>query len=93
MVHTKLIWKKHCRIKFGDYAEFHNDPDSIHTLAPWNHPEIIVGTTGNFNGTVNLFLVTNQIPKRRELTRFPMHDSIINIVNEKGQENKAWDLR
>ena len=55
VVCTKLIWNQHLRIKFGDYAEVHDDLEPSNTFTPRTHQEITVGTTGNFNVTVNLF--------------------------------------
>ena len=54
-VHTKLSWMQNCCIQFGDYAKVHDEPDPSNTLTPRTHPSMAVGTTDNFNGTVNCF--------------------------------------
>ena len=55
VLRTKLRWKQHCRINFGDYYTVHTEPDPSNTLAPRTHPEISFGTTGNFNCTFKFF--------------------------------------
>ena len=56
MVETNLSCKKHFRVKFGDYAEVHDEPNPRNTISPRTHQEIAVGHTGNFNGTVKVFV-------------------------------------
>ena len=62
VVGTKSSWKQHCRIKFGDYANIHDEPDPSNTLDTRSHPEISVSTTANFNGNVKFFLFGNIDP-------------------------------
>ena len=78
VVRTKLSCKKHFRIQFGYYDEFHDEPDPWNTISPRTHPAIAVGPTGNLNSTIKFFcLITGSILKRRNFTRFPMPDRII----------------
>ena len=78
VLQTNMSWKKHCRIKFGDYAGVHDEPDPINAISPHTHPSIPVSPTGNFNGTINFFcLITGRILKCLNFTRYPMPDIVI----------------
>ena len=89
MVQNNLICKKHCRVKFGDYAEVHDEPYPRKAISPRTHPEIAAGTTGNSNYTVKFFcLITGRIMKRHSFTRFPMPDRMIKKTNAWGKKSK-----
>ena len=89
MVQNKLICKKHCRVKFGDYAEVHDEPYPRKAISPRTHPEIAAGTTGYSNYTVKFFcLITGRILKRRNFTRYPMIDIISKKTNAWGKKKK-----
>jgi hypothetical protein len=47
----KLDFKKHCKALFGSYCEAHDEPDRINTIAAWLIPAIMLGPTGNLQGT------------------------------------------
>ena len=59
MVHTKLSWKQHCHINFGDYANVHYEPDPRNNVTPITYSEIAAITNGNFNGPVKFVFLGN----------------------------------
>ena len=55
MTGKSLDWKKSCKLHFGAYEQLHKDRNVTKTLEDSTHREICVGTTGNLQGTYNLF--------------------------------------
>ena len=77
----KLDFKKHCKAPFGSYCEAHNEPAPTNNMASRSTPSIVLGPTGNLQGTYKFFsLITGKKIKRRHLTRYPMPDSVITKV-------------
>ncbi len=77
----KLDFKLHCRAPFGSYCEAHDEPEPTNNMVSRSMPSIVLGPTGNLQGTYKFFsLVTGKKIKRRRLTRYPMPDSVIKKV-------------
>jgi hypothetical protein len=74
----KLDFKKHCRALFGSYVEAHEKPNPTNGMITRGSPAIILGPTGNQQGTYKLMnLAIGKKTKRRQWTKYPMPDSII----------------
>ena len=50
----KLDFKKHCRAQFGSYCEAHEEPNPSNSMATRASPAIVLGPTGNLQGTYKL---------------------------------------
>jgi len=89
VIRTKLSWKQHCVDEFGSYTEVHDEPDPSNTMVGRTHGAILLGPTGNINGTHKFFcLKTARILKRRKWTALPMSDSTIAQVEQWGAKTK-----
>jgi hypothetical protein len=83
-----LDFKRHCRAPFGSYCKAHDEPEPTNNMVLRSTPSIVLGPTGNLQGTYKFFsLVTGKKIKRRRLTRYPMPDSVIKKVE--GYARKA----
>ena len=77
----KLDFAKHCKSPFGTYCEVHDEPAPTNTMVTSSTPAIVLGPTGNLQGTYKfLSLVTGKKVKRRAFTPYPMPDSVIRKV-------------
>ena len=77
----KLDFVKHCKSPFGTYCEVHDEPAPTNTMVTSSTPAIVLGPTGNLQGTYKfLSLVTGKKVKRRAFTPYPMPDSVIRKV-------------
>ena len=47
----KLDFAKHCKSPFGMYCEVHDDPAPTNTMVTRSTPVIVLGPTGNLQGT------------------------------------------
>jgi hypothetical protein len=82
----KLDFAKHCKSLFGTYCEVHDDPTCTNTMATCSTPAIVLGPSGNLQGTYKfLSLATGKKVKRRAFTLYPMPDSVINKVEAYGK--------
>ncbi len=68
----RLDFKKHCKASFVSYCEAHNEPAPTNNMMSRSTPFIVLGPTGNLQGTYKFFSLKI---KRRQLTRYPMPDS------------------
>ncbi len=90
MLGRLLDWLKHCYsagvpLKFGEYVEAHEDPDTTNTMRPHTFPGIYLGPTGNRQETKKVFdLTTGVVKKPRSVTSFPMPANVIKLVNAWG---------
>ena len=50
-----LDWKKSCKFHFREYAQVHGDRHTKNTLEERTQGEILLGPTGNLQGTYNFF--------------------------------------
>ena len=50
-----LDFKKHCRARFGSYVEASQDPDITNTMNDRTAPCIVLGPTGNVQGSINCY--------------------------------------
>jgi hypothetical protein len=84
----KLNFTKHCRAQFGSYYEAHDEPVLTNTMVTRSTPAIVLGPTGNLQGTYKFFsLETGKKIKRRKLTAYPMPDSVIKKVEAFGKSS------
>ncbi len=51
----KLHFTKHCRAQFGSYCEAHDEPVPTNTMVTHSTPAIVLGPTGNLQGTYKFF--------------------------------------
>jgi hypothetical protein len=67
----KLDFAKHCKSPFGTYCEVHDEPAPTNTMVTRSNPAIVLGPTGNLQGTYNfLSLATGKKVKRRTFTPY-----------------------
>jgi hypothetical protein len=86
----KLDFKIHCRAQFGEYCEAHDEPSITNSMTPRTSPAIVLGPTGNLQGTYKLFsLNTFKKIKRRKFTVMPMPDSVIKKIERYANNNTA----
>jgi hypothetical protein len=65
----KMEYAKHCKARFGAYVEASDDPTITNTLQARTSPCIVLGPTGNLQGSVKCYnLTTKQIVDRRVVT-------------------------
>lgn len=84
----KLDFAKHCKAPFGSYCEAHDEPVPSNTMVSRTSHAIILGPTGNIQGSYKLLnLSTGKKLKRRKFTKCPMPDSVISQVETMGQQN------
>ncbi|KAL3810038.1 hypothetical protein ACHAXA_000207 [Cyclostephanos tholiformis] len=84
----RLDFAKHCKAPFGSYCESHDEPVPSNSMASRTSPAIVLGPTGNLQGTYKLLsLTTGKKLKRRNFTPCPMPDSIIKTVEAMGHDN------
>ncbi len=77
----KLNFTKHCKEQFGSYCKDHDEPVLTNTMVTRSTPGIVLGLTGNLQGTYNFFsLETGKKIKRRKITAYPMPDLVIKKV-------------
>jgi len=81
----KLDFAKHCKSPFGMYCEVHDDPVLTNTMVTRSTSSIVLGPTGNLQGTYKfLSLATGKKVKRHAFTPYPMPDSVIKKVEAYG---------
>ena len=84
----KLDFAKHCKSPFGTYCEVHDEPAPTNTMVmvTCSTPAIVLGPTGNLQGTYKfLSLVTQKKVKRCAFTPYPMPDLVIRKVEAYGK--------
>ena len=80
-----LDFEKHCRGNFGSYIEAYYDDVITNTMKSWTYPALLLGPTGNIQGTVKAYdLTTGRVKKPRSFTPYPMPDRVIKAVNKIG---------
>jgi hypothetical protein len=71
----KLDFVKHCKYLWGSYVEASEDAEITNTLRSCTFPCIMLGPTGNTQGSVWCFnLQSKQVIKRRTVKPLPMPD-------------------
>jgi hypothetical protein len=89
LVRWKLDYKRHCRVVPETYCEVHDEPSPSNTMIARTHERIVLGPTGNLQGSVKFFcLKTSQILKWRLFMLLPMPDRVIKCVNNIGKCDK-----
>ena len=87
VVHTKLIWKKHCKVVFGTYFEVHNESNPSNSMFTRTHESITLGPTVNLEETHRLLcLNTGIVLNRRNFIYYPMPGIVIKKVNKWGKK-------
>jgi hypothetical protein len=85
----KVDYAKHCRARWGSYVEASDDLDVTNTMRDRTSPCIVLGPTGNIQGSVRCYnLETKSIVKRRTITPLPMPDRVIRRVIALGKRSK-----
>jgi hypothetical protein len=86
----KLNFTKHCRAQFGSYCNAHDEPVPTNTMVTCSTPAIVLGPTGNLQGTYKFFsLETGKKIKRRKLMAYPMPDLVIKQVEALGKSSSG----
>ncbi len=86
----KLNFAKHCRALFGSYCETHDEPVLTNTMVTQSTPAIVLGLTGNLQGTYNFFsLETGKKITRHKFTACPMPDSVIKKMEAFGKSSSG----
>ncbi len=57
LLQWRLDYKKHCRVPPGTYCEVHDEPMPTNTMAWWTHKGIVLGPTGNLQGSVKFYCI------------------------------------
>ncbi len=82
----KLGFAKHCKSPFGTYCKVHDDPTRTNTMATCSTPAIVLGPTGNLQGTYKfLSLATGKKVRQCAFTPYPMPDLVIKKVEAYGK--------
>ncbi len=90
VMRNKLNFTKHCRVLFSSYCKTHNKPVLTNTMVTRSTPAIVLGLTGNLQGTYKFFsLETGKKIKRRKFTACPMPDLIIKKVEAFGKSSSG----
>jgi hypothetical protein len=85
----KIDYSKHCRARWGSYVEASDDLDVTNTMRDRTSPSIVLGPTGNIQGSVRCYnLETKSVVKRRTITPLPMPGRVIRRVLELGKRSK-----
>jgi hypothetical protein len=86
----KLNFTKHCKAQFGSYCKAPDEPVPTNTMVTRLTPAIVLGLTGNLQGTYKFFsLETGKKIKRRKLTAYPMRDLVIKKVEAFGKSSSG----
>jgi hypothetical protein len=73
VIGLRLDYAKHCKACFGAYVEASQDPDVSNTTDDRTAPCIVLGPTGNVQGSVFCFnLETKKVITRRVIKPLPM---------------------
>jgi hypothetical protein len=84
----KLDFPKHCKAQFGINCEAHDKPVLTNRMATRSTPAIVLGPSGNLQGTYKFFsLATGKKIKRRKMMAYPMPDLVIKKVEQFGQRH------
>ncbi len=84
----KLDLTKHCKAQFGTYCEAHNEPTLTNTIVIFSTLAIVLGPTGNLQGTYKFFnTITGKKIKQWKLTAYLMPESIIKKVEQFSKSN------
>jgi hypothetical protein len=83
VIRHKLDFAKHCQVQFGSYCKVHDKPMLTNSMTMRTTPAIVLGPTGNLQGTYNFFsLETGKKIKQPKFTPYPMPDLVIRGVEK-----------
>jgi hypothetical protein len=84
-----MDYAKHCQARWGSYVKAHDDPDVTNDMRSRTLPCIVLGPTGNIQGSIKCYnLEMKVVVKRRNITPLPMPDRVIKRVVALGQRAK-----
>ncbi len=84
--HDIVGYNTECGAVVGTYCEVHDEPAPTNTMVTRSTPAIVLGPTGNLQGTYKfLSLATGKKVKRLAFTLYPMPDSVIKKVEAYGK--------
>jgi hypothetical protein len=85
IVRHKLTFKDHCKGVFGSFCYMHDEPSPAISMVSHTSPAIILGPTGNLQGTYKLLnLDTGAKIKQSKWTQHPMPDLVIKQAERMG---------
>ena len=88
ILRQKLDFKQHFKARFGAYCKAHDKHTPSNTMVSRLTPAIVLGPTGNIQGTYKVFnLRTGKKIKRRKITVMLMPDTVIAEVERLGHPN------
>jgi hypothetical protein len=80
--------KVECRVAFGEYVQAHEDLDVTNTMAERTIGAIVLGPSGNVQGSYDLLsLKTWKVVRRNHFTHLPMPNLVISAINAKAAED------
>ena len=83
IVIKNLEYKKNSWLIIGTYCEVHDDQDLSNTMLSCTNEAIALGRTGNLKRAYKLFCInTGCILKHSKLTKYPMHQCVVNEINK-----------
>ncbi len=87
VMHHKLDFAKHCKAPFKSYCKSHDKPVPSNMMVSRTSPAIILGPTGNIQGTYKLLnLAMGNKIKHHQFTACPMPDLVIKKVEAMGKQ-------
>ncbi len=93
VLQQKLNFRRHCKARFGAYCEAHDEPTPSNTMVSRSTPAIVLGPTGNIQGTYKVFnLRTGKKIKQRKIMVMPMPDTVIAQVERLGHTNATPNM-
>lgn len=65
MLRLKEDYIKHLKVLFGTYCEVHDEPNLSNSIEPQIQETIILGPSGNLQGTIKFFSLDTSMVLRR----------------------------
>ncbi|HNJ38565.1 MAG TPA: reverse transcriptase domain-containing protein [Nitrosomonas sp.] len=84
-----LDYEVDCRLEFGDYVHANEDNVITNSMKARTFPAICLGPVGNLQGSYYFMnLNTWQVVKRRQWTKLPLPNEIINKINARAEKEE-----
>jgi hypothetical protein len=88
VIRHKLDFAKHYQAQFGSYCKVHDEPMLTNSMTMRTTPAIVLGPTGNLQGTYKFFsLKTGKKIRQHKFTPYPMPDLVIRRVEKYGNDD------
>ena len=85
----KVDYEKHCQARWGAYIEASDDADVTNDMRDRTSPCVVLGPTGNVQGSVRCFnLETKKVITRRTVKELPMPDRVVRRIIRLGRASK-----